>query len=393
MRYIIVLGILLTSLTVRADDKELMIGGNTAKESLFLFREVQGFDLNISDKEKTATISAAHEFETNSILSVKITGKFDGTDATFATEEGLTNDVTLNLAYTKLIYRPSNDAVEEFATMNLAKKEALKLKYHQCMKKFIDIPADKTLSEVVGELKKNDPAKLQFLITNECSSQYKVLIKLDENLSNFEFAKHYWFIKNEVTYSPGSFKYYDTTTSSFITQNQESLGFGASFGYFDIPSTADDKIWTARRFKFGFSYNKGDSAEASNQKKNICSPLGESETLIECFEAYLEPAIEKKTFVFNTSYAVTFKPTSFLKGLEVDIKLTEVDKRFMDETKDSETERWSVALPFTFFVTEKYDFKAGLSLLWQEKLDSDPVDFDRLTAGLFITKGFDISSL
>ncbi len=69
------------------------------------------------------------------------------------------------------------------------------------------------------------------------------------------------------------------------------------------------------------------------------------------------------------------------------------DNPFVDETKVSEIARWSVALPFTFFVTEKYDFKAGISLLWQEKLESDPAEFDRLTAGLFITKGFDISSL
>ncbi len=211
MKKLMALLILLIPNLSQAEDAELLIGEYTSKQSLFLFREIQGLDLTISEKQKSATISASHDFGTGNFLTAKITGKFDGTDTSFATEEGLVNDVTLNISYTKLIYEASNSGAANFSALANNTMTLLRNNYLNCMRRFLTLPENRMEAlKTITKLKKSDEAKFLYLVAEKCSSQYQAVLKQDRDVSNFEFARSYWFIKNEVTYSPGSFKYYDT---------------------------------------------------------------------------------------------------------------------------------------------------------------------------------------
>jgi hypothetical protein len=372
-----------------AEDK-VLLGGYTPKQTLSLFKEVQGLELDVSSKDKKATISIQKAFDPDSILKLQVIGKFDGSDTSFANEDGLSNDVTLKLTHTSIYYDSNQTIDDDVKSVALRTRDMSRLKqtYYNCSIRYSPKKDTETYLDYQKRIKNE---KLDTLINLDvCKSEHLAINKLDKDTDFYKFYRSYWYNSNSFSYSSGSHKYYDINSAKKESSDTESYKISSEVGMFELAGTSSSTWWDSRKFAFGVEYSKGDTSGETG-KVNICKVIEDSPNHSKCFESYLLPAFENKNLSFYGKYAFHRNDKALLKGADLTIKHTKFDKGFVDETKDVNTKRWSISLPLTLFVTKKYDVKAGISFLWQEHLETDKKYFDVFTVGLFVSKGFDLS--
>lgn len=389
MKELIIILALIICQSTQAEDK-VLLGGYTPKQTLSLFKEVEGLELDVSSKDKKATISIQKAFNSDSIFKVQVIGKFDNSDTSFANEDGLSNDVTLKLTHTN-IYYDSDQTINDDAKLVIQRTQemsALKQKYYKCSIKY---SPKKNGESYLDYQKRITEEKLDTLINlDECKREYLAINKLDKDTDKYQFYRSYWYNSNSFSYAPGSHKYYDINTATKESSDTETYKISSEIGKFELAGTSNSTWWDSRKFAFGMEYSKGDTSTETG-KTNICKVIEGTPNHAICFESYLLPAFENENISFYGKYAFRRNDKALIKGVDLTIKHTKLDKKFVDETKDANTKRWSISLPLTLFVTKKYDVKAGISLLWQEHLETDKKDFDVFTVGLFVSKGFDLS--
>jgi hypothetical protein len=389
MKKLIVILALIVCQSTQAEDK-ILLGGYTPKQTLSLFKEVEGLELDVSSKDKKATISMQKAFNSDSILKVQVIGKFDSSDTSFANENGLSNDVTLKLTHTNIYYDSdqtlNNDI--KFVEERTKERSHLNKKYYGCAVQHRPRKGGESEGDYQTNIKKE---KLSVLINQiDCKNEYSAIQKFDKETDEYQFYRSYWYNSNSFSYSPGSHKYYDINSAKKESSDTETYELSSEIGMFELSGTSNSTWWDSRKFAFGVEYSKGDTSNESG-KTNICKVKEDSPNYSTCFESYLLPAFENENLSLYGKYAFRRNNKAIIKGVDLTIKYTKRDKNFVDETKDVDTKRWSISLPVTLFVTKKYDVKAGLSFLWQEHLETDKENFDVFTVGLFVSKGFDLS--
>lgn len=389
------------------------LNGRTVKQALSLFREVEGLDLTVDSKKKTATFTTNWTLSKDSAFTTKIIGKFDGTDTAFANEEGLNNDVTLEIGHKSLYYTLSDAQKSAYNKLHgdIANNiQNAKSSYYGCVTKELakDIPKYKPLLDLISssdetiqkklwndlpkEIKKH--SKLEAQVDKQCKSFRETVAKKAVEITKLKYERSYYFTNYTLAYTPGSYKYFDLENMEQKKSDTESIKIGAEFGSVTLAGSTSDTnrwlTWEATKWSFGTTYSKGD-AKGESSKTNICQPLDVAEGFSKCFDTYLKPSYESENLSIFVKAAIRSK-SSWLKGLDVELKHTKSDKHFETPDDDITTKRWSLALPVTVFTNKEYNVRGGLSFNWQEKLKTDKVDFDKFTIGLFITKGFSLSS-
>jgi hypothetical protein len=386
--------IIIASLAVSgvSAQEKVLLGRYTPKQTLSLFKETEGLELDVSSKDKKATISIQKEFSSDSVFKAQIIGKFDGDDTSYADEEGLVNDVALKISHTNIYYDTSkmisiDTGIVEQRSIKMSK---LKTKYLACANVVNQVQDGETYLTYLDRIKKE---KMDTEINlSVCRNESLAIDSLEKDTDAYQFYRSYWYNTNSFQYSPGEHKYYDLASNLNKSNDTESVKFSTELGFFEVAGTDSEQWWDYRKFGLGVEYSKGDAAQESD-KSNICKPLDNATTYSTCFDTYLQPAYESESLAFYAKYAFRRDGNSIIKGADIIVKYSNLDKNYIDDEKDVDTNRWSVSLPLTLFVTKEYDFKAGVSVLWRQHLDSDRADFDVLTVGLFVSSGFDLSAL
>ena len=389
------------------------LNDRTVKEALSLFRDIEGLDLSVDSKEKTATFTTNWTLSKDSAFTTKIIGKFDGTDATFASEEGLNNDVTLEIGHKTLYYTLSDAQKSVFNKFHgdIANTiQNAKSGYYGCVTTELtkDYSKYKSLLDLIGssdestqkklwkelpkEIKKH--SELEAQVNKNCKSFRDTVTTKTVEISKLQYERKYYFTHYTLAYSPGSYSYFDLENMEQKKSDTESIKIGAEFGNVTLAGSTTDLnrwlTWEATKWSFGAAYSKGDT-KGESSKTNICQPLEAAEGFSKCFDTYLKPSYESENLSFFAKAAIRSK-SSWLKGVDVEVKHTKSDKRYDDPDDDVSTKRWSLTLPLTVFTNKEYSVRGGLAFKWQQKLKTDKVDFDKFTIGLFITKGFSLSS-
>lgn len=373
-----------------ADDNKILLKGFTPEETLSLFKETQGLSLDINSKVKTATINVILPASSRNIWKFGLVGKFDGTDSTFADEDGLANDVTLNISHTQLFYdKDSSFSAEiKIPERKAALMHEAKVKFMQCASELLPMEEDESYSTYLDRLKKSKLASEIQL--GKCKSEWVKINRIENETNSYDFYRSYYYFTQSGSYSPGKHKYYNQESLQSASKDIESIKASLEFGFFEFAGTNQKKWWDAQKFSLGIEYIKGDKTEETS-KSNICVPLAESTSVSKCLDTYLQPSYESESVGIFGKYSFTRIDGALVKGLDFIIKNTWSDKNYVDSSKDIDIRRWSISLPVTFFVNKEHDVKAGLSAHWREHLKSDKEDFDVLTFGIFVTKGFDLA--
>ena len=379
------------------------LNGRTVKQALDLFREVEGLDLSVDSKKKTATFTTNWTLSKNSALTMKIIGKFDGTDTTFANEEGLNNDVTLEIGHKNLYYslsdaqQSAHDNLYGSIVKNIHKAQS---DYYDCVIKEVtkDVTKYKLLLDMIGSsdetIQKNlwddlpkkieEHPTLEIQVDKQCNNFRETVVNKAEEIGNLQFERSYYFTNYTLGYTPGSYKYFDLERTEQKQSDTESIKIGAEFGSVTLAGSTTDinrwLNWEATKWSFGTTFSKGD-AKSESSKTNICQPLDIAEGFSKCFDTYLKPSYESENLSFFVTAAIRSK-SSWLKGLDVKLKHTKSDKRFATPADNITTKRWSLAVPVTIYTSKNDKIRGGLSFNWQEKLKTDKVDFDTFTIGL-----------
>lgn len=410
------LSLIISSAVFGEDSSKALVpelNDRTVKQALSLFRDIEGLDLLVDSKEKTATFTTNWTLSKDSAFTTKIIGKFDGTDTTFANEEGLNNDVTLEIGHKTLFYTLSDTQKSAFnnihgdITNNI---QNAKSEYYGCVTKELikDISNYKPLLDLIGSVDESIQKKLWVELPKEIKKHPDLEAKVQENCNNFretvmtkaieinnlQYERGYYFTNYTLAYSPGSYSYFDLEDMSQKKSDTESIKIGAELGSVTLAGSTTDidrwLSWEATKWSFGATYSKGD-AKGESSKTNICQPLDAAEGFSKCSDNYLKPSYESENLSFFAKAAIRSK-SSWLKGVDVEVKHTKSDKRYDDPDENISIKRWSLNLPLTIFTDKEYSVRGGLAFRWQEKVKTDKADFDKFTIGLFITKGFSLSS-
>ena len=416
IKLITALGLIISLSVFGADSNKTGVSelnGRTVKQALSLFRDIEGVDLSVDSKKKTATFTTNWTLSKDSAFTTKIIGKFDGTDTTFANEEGLNNDVTLEIGHKTLYYTLSNVQKSAYNKLHgdIANNiQNAKSGYYGCVTKELakDVSKYKPLLDLIGssvesiqkklwtELPKEikNHSELETQVEKQCKSFREVVTTKAVEITQLQYEREYYFTNYTLAYTPGSYTYFDLKNTEQKKSNTESIKIGAEFGSVTLAGSTSDPnrwlSWEATKWSFGTAYSKGD-AKGESSKTNICQPLNTAEGFSKCFDTYLKPSYESENLSFFAKAAIRSK-SSWLKGVDVELKHTKSDKRYENPDDDVTTKRWSLALPVTVFTNKEYNVRGGLTFNWQEKLKTDKADFDKFTIGLFITKGFSLSS-
>lgn len=359
------------------------IGKYSVKETTNLFKSTEGLNLDYSKDKKSVSLQLKKALSSG-LLGLEVIGNFSDEQATFADEDGLTNDVTLKVSFNKLFYdgkltKPSD--ISMLAYLRARESAKLKATVNECISKALG------KSSELKDLKGHDKKYVEKICNSEINAEksYKV------STANITFYRSYWFLKNTGTYSPGEFKYYDLTTQTSEKSDTEKLGWDVEFGRLEIAGDLQNSFWRAKRYSISLGLSKSNKPQESS-KSNICKPI-QAEGFQECFNTYLKPTYENETFSISGNYAFRFNPDNLVKGVEITLKHVKAKKSYSDPTKNKDTSRWSLNLPIILFLNKEFDIKAGLEFDWKEHLDSDDDSFDPITIGLFVSKGFDLTDI
>lgn len=362
------------------------IDSQIAKETTNLFKSNDGLNLDYSKEKKLVSLQLQRALSSG-LLGLEVIGNFGDDPATFADEDGLTNDVTLKMSFNKLFYDGARSNVEHL--LDIAEIAFIRAKELSILKQALN----KCIFSVLGkkskwsELKGNDKDRVE----KNCNSEIEAVENYTDDTQDIEFYRSYWFLKNTATYSPGEFKYYDLTTQTSEKSDTEKLGWDIEFGRFELAGDSQNSFWRAQRYSLTLGYSKGNKSQESS-KSNICKPI-QAEGFQECFNTYLKPTYENETLSISGNYAFRFNLDNLVKGVEVTLKHVKAKKSYSDPTKNKDTSRWSLNLPIILFLNKEFDIKAGLEFDWKEHLDSDDDSFDPITIGLFVSKGFDLTDI
>lgn len=351
--------------------------GKNISDSFFMFREIQGLDLDLTSKDKKASILIKKNRGANS-FSLKLTGKFDGSDTEFANQDGLAGDVEGTLAYTMIIdeRKVLSDKIAILSARLISSSDAYD--------SLLTCLQSSNIKDIQREFSIGDNSEDAL---ENCGDEIKKYRATSKTIDN-DFS--YTYMHTSVTYAPSSFSYYDISNHKKVSSNSEGISTKLAFGIYG--ESGDIESWYEQdRFEIGAVYSKDDKPSSSNKKQNICKPYGEVAGYSECFDAYLSPTVETKKLIPYISYAMNFTddPNRWVNGVKFTVRHTNTKIKAIDGDKD--TKRFSVKIPVTMFVSSDKKIKAGLSLNWDEKIKTDDEDFDRFTVGFFISSGFDLA--
>ncbi|WP_218418121.1 hypothetical protein [Alteromonas lipotrueae] len=380
---------LLQTKFVFAAKAKYVSGTESIKETLSIFSEEQGVNLEIDGNKKLATISLLKDVTTENIFQIQIIGKFEGTDTALANEEGLVNDATLKITKKHIFFTDEITNDIEIAESRARGLRAIRNKLDSCA--FSVIPP-KDLKTKIARYFDSLKDENKMLASVGCAELLQERAAYQKNTNEIRLYRAYSYLDYSFAYTPGDYKYFDVNDEEVRKSDTESFTLGAEYGYISISSSEDTQKrklypWDSYKLALAVDYVKGD-AKLEKNKTNICQLVPENSSLTRCFDTYLQPAFENENLSAFATIGIRARE-SWLYGAELVVKKTWIEKTFVDESSNIDQSRWSVELPITLFVTKKYDVRAGLNFSWQEKLKTDNADFDEFTVGLFVTKGFD----
>jgi hypothetical protein len=373
---------MLINFSVYATVKNNLSGtqASTIANSLFLFREIEGLDLDLASKDKKASINV-NQYRGANNFNFKITGKFDDEYGEFANQEGLAGDVIGSIGYTRVF------DIEHTSTAG----NTLSQKYESALESLDSALAECIAKEQSNDKKNGDKERSNKQLKSKgaaCHPLENSIVKLENQGVKFPYS--YKFGTFGFSYAPNSFKYYDINTLETVTSSTEGYEGKASYGFFK--EYADGaKIMQQYKYELGVAYSKQDKPESKNKSQNICVPIPDLVGITRCFDSFLDPTVETENSTIFALYAVNFthKSNVILNGIQAKLSYAmTTTTNFMNEEKDYD--RWIFEAPLTLFVSDDKKIRAGLTYKYREKVDGDADDFDRSTISLFVSAGFSL---